>query len=218
MTTEHTAHVWSGADLADALVRGLGSLEADTAREQAVSGIDGLDEVDLHPHVAHAIQAAGFGVHREVRYPAARGGRNKAKGPRCDLVLTPDGLPLHDPHTAETLFDDPNAVDLESAYWLEIKTIAQFLETGANVSWSAQLLSTVRDDVAKLDADDGIRHSGLLIMMFAASDEVVDHDLRVWQDRCLEQGLPIGAPWMRRIPLLDRLGNTVCRLALYPVH
>ena len=71
MTTEHTAHVWSGADLADALVRGLGSLEADTAREQAVSGIDGLDEVDLHPHVAHAIQAAGFGVHREVRYPGS---------------------------------------------------------------------------------------------------------------------------------------------------
>jgi hypothetical protein len=210
--------MWSGADLADALVIGIGRFEADTARAQAVSGIDSMDELDLHPHIADALEAAGFGVHREVQYPAARHGRNKAKGQRCDLVLTPEGLPLHDPNAAATLFDNPDAVDLESAFWLEIKTIAQFLETGANGSWSNELLSTVRDDVAKLDADDGIRHSALLIMMFAQSDEVVDHDLGVWQDRCLSQGFPIGAPWMRRVPLLDRLGNTVCRLAIYPVH
>jgi len=218
MAVGHPVHTWSGADLADALVVGLGQLEADTARAQAVSGIDALDEVDLHPHLATALEAADFGVHREVRYPAARGRGSRSKGQRCDLVLTPELLSLHDPDAEATLFDDPCAVDLASAFWLEVKTVAQFLETGANASWSSELLSSVRDDVAKLDRDDGIRHAGLLIVMFAASDEVVDHDLRVWQDRCLEQGLPIGAPWMRRVPLLDRLGNTVCRLALYPVH
>ncbi len=211
-------HVWSGADIADAMAQGLGALESDLAREQAVQGIDSLDEVDLHPHLARVLSDHGLGVHREVRYPGARSRRNRAEGRRCDLVLTPDHLPLREPDVAETLFDDPMAVPLDEAYWLEVKTLSQFGETGANAAWSSELLSTISRDVSKLAGDEGIRHGGLLIVLFAASDEVVEHDLGIWQDRCLERGLPISAPWRRRVPLLDRLGNTVCSLSLYGVH
>jgi hypothetical protein len=218
MSTLHSTYRWSGADLADALIQGLGHFEANLAREQAVQGMDALDEVDLHPHLAAMLQRAGFGVVREVRYPAARAIRRKSEGRRCDLVLTPDDRPLHDPDAAATLFDDPEAVQLDDAFWLEVKTVAQFNETGANATWASELLSSVRNDVAKLAADPALHHKGLLIVLHAASDEVIEHDLGVWQDRCLEKGLPIGAPWRRRMPLLDRLGNTVCAVALYPVH
>lgn len=218
MSTLHSTHQWSGADLADALIEGLGRLETGLAREQAVQGLDAMDEVDLHPHLAAMLQGAGLGVEREVRYPAARAIRRRSEGRRCDLVLTPDARELHDPDEAATLFDDPDAVALEEAFWLEIKTVAQFSEAGANTTWASELLSSVRDDVAKLAADPALHHKALLIVLHAAGDEIIEHDLGVWQDRCLEKGLPIGAPWRRRMPLLDRLGNTVCAVALYPVH
>ena len=218
MPLDHRLHVWSGAELADAIIDGLGHVESMLAKEQAVGGLDGLIEVLLHPHLEQALSATGLGVHREVRYPSARGRRSLAEGRRCDLVLTPDGLPLNDPQADATLFDHPDAVELSDAFWLEVKSVAQFNETGANATWASELLSSVRLDVAKLASDEGIVHSGLLIVLHAASDEVVDHDLGVWEDACLERGLPIGSPWRRRMPLLDRLGNTKCAIALYPVH
>lgn len=218
MPSTHVMHAWSGAEIVDALAAGLGRIEADLAREQAVCGIDSLDEVELHPHLARAVADHGFGVHREVRYPGARSRRNRSEGRRCDLVLTPDGRALSEPDAEATLFDDPAAVPLDEAFWLEVKTLSQFTQSGANASWSNELLATVGDDIAKLASDEGIRHGALLIVLFAASDEVVDHDLDVWQDRCLSRSLPIGAPWRRRMPVLDRLGNTVCSLSLYAVH
>ena len=45
-----------------------------------------------------------------------------------------------------------------------------------------------------------------------------EHDLRVWQDRCLAASLPIGGPCVRTLPITDRLGNRVCTTALYPVN
>ena len=218
MHVDHSAWTWSGATLADALVEGLGHVEAELATAQAVHGLDALMEVDLHPHLAGVLRAAGFGVHQEVRYPAARAKRRRSEGRRCDLVLTPEGCSLQEPEAPATLFDDPDAVPLEDAFWLEVKAVAQFNEMGANRTWASELLSSVREDVSKLAADDGVHHGALLIVLHAASDEVIEHDLGVWQDRCLERGLPIGSPWRRRLPLLDRLGNTVCGLALYPVH
>ncbi len=212
------AIAWSGADLADALMAGLGHVEADLARAQSVRGLDGLDEVDLHPELARILSESGLGVHREVRYPASRVRRKKSEGQRCDLVLTPEGASLAEPEAPATLFDDPDAVELGDAFWLEVKVVRQFDETGANRTWASELLSSVREDVAKLSADPEIHHAALLIVLHAASDEVIEHDLGVWQDRCLEKGLPIGAPWRRRMPMLDRLGNTVCAVALYPVH
>jgi hypothetical protein len=209
---------WCVDDIADAIAAGLQDrVDADRAA-QAVSGVDALDELSLHPELAGALARAGYGVHREERYIGARSKRLRSEGRRCDLVLTPDDRPLQDPQAVATLFDDPNAVPLEEAFWLEVKTVAQHTPEGPNAAWSNELLGTVRADVSKLSKDKGILHAGLLIVLWVASEDVATHDMGVWQDRCLELGLPIGTPSTRVLPIQDRLGNSACVIRLYPVH
>ncbi|MCP3902378.1 MAG: hypothetical protein GY715_01985 [Planctomycetes bacterium] len=210
--------MWSPADIADAIEQGIRRRCADFDVEQAVAGIDALDEVALHPVLATALEDAGYGVAREQRYPADRRRRRETEGERCDLVLTPDGRPLRATEARATLFDPPDAVDTDDAFWLEVKAVAQFTEEGPNGNYSAQLLSTVHHDVTKLSKDRDILHAGLLIVLFVAGEPVADHDLGIWQDRCLAKGLPIAAPSRRVLPITDRLGNRVCVAALYPVR
>jgi hypothetical protein len=209
--------VFALADVADALAAGLAAEAARLDREQAVYGLDARDEVALHPVLAEALRAAGYGVHREVRFPSERLKRSKAEGERCDLVITPDGRPLASPEAQGTLFIDPDAVDLEDALWLEVKAVQQFQPEGPNAGYSGQLLSTVQQDVRKLSKEPHILHAALLIVLFVAEPAVAEHDLRVWQDRCLERGLPIAAPYLRGLPITDRHGNAWCALALHGV-
>ena len=208
----------SPADIADAVALGLRAHAAALDAEGAVRGLDALDELGLHPILAEALAAAGCGVHREQRYPADRGKRRRSEGERCDLVLTPDARDLRAPDVAGTLFDDPDATDLEDAFWLEVKTVSQFTPEGANRSYSSQLLSTVRRDVTKLSKEPGILHAGLLIVLFARDEQVTEHDLDIWHDRCLRRGLPVSVPARRHVPLTDRHGNAVATIAVYPVH
>ncbi len=209
--------MFSLPDIADAVETGVRCVAAAIDEEQAVAGLDARDEVELHPVLAAAIAAAGYGVFREQRYPADRKRRRETEGERCDLVLTPDGRELRVSARRATLFDSPDAVDFDDAFWLEVKVVAQFTPEGANGGYAGQLLSTVRQDVTKLSKDDGILHAGLLIVLFVAEPAIAEHDLGIWQDRCLERGLPIGAPYRREVPIADRLGNRVCSIALYPV-
>jgi len=213
-----TRLMWSYADMADAVAAGLSAHERALAEERAVYGMDALDEVELQPLIARALTDAGFGVHREQRYPMDRTRVKNSEGLRCDLVLTHGGALLRTPEAKAMLFDSPDAVDLDDAFWLEVKTVAQFTPEGPNRSYGSQLLSTVRRDVTKLSQDSQILHAGLLIVLFVQNDLVADHDLGIWQDRCLKRGLPIAAPCIRRVPISDRIGNTLCAIALYPVR
>ncbi|MCH2143094.1 MAG: hypothetical protein MK077_08875 [Phycisphaerales bacterium] len=206
------------ADLADALAKGLDALESAYATEQAVTGLDALDEVALHPLLAEVLTKAGYGVHREQRYISQRSKRKASAGRRCDLVITPEGRALQDPEASKTLFEDPNATPLSEAYWLEVKTVAQFTSSGPNRAWASELLSTVSKDVAKLARDQRIFHAGLLILLWTADIETAQHDLSVWEERCLLRNLPIGMPAQRHIKIQDRLGNACGVISLYPVR
>lgn len=208
---------WSSADLADAAAAGLRAAAAQLDEEQSPRGLDARDELGLHPLLADAFTRAGYGVNREQRYPVDRERRRETEGERCDLVLTPDGRGLCPTERRATLFDDPDAVDFEDAFWLEIKVVAQFTEEGANGNYASQLLSTVSRDVTKLSKDTGILHAGLLIILFVRDPIIAEHDLGVWQDRCLERALPIHAPSRRSFSITDRLGNATCALSLYPI-
>jgi hypothetical protein len=208
---------FSVSDLADAIEAGLKQKLAQIDVEQAVYGLDTLDEVALHPVIAKTLEDAGYGVHREQRYPADRKHRRASEGERCDFVLTADRCPLKHPDAAATLFEPADSVDLCDAFWLEAKVIAQFTSEGANRNYASQLLATVRHDVTKLAKDDGILHAGLLIVMFVRDQVVAEHDLQIWENRCVRRGLPIGAPSRRYIPLNDRCGNGMCAISLYPV-
>ncbi len=204
--------------MVDAVAAGFTRAAASRDLEQAVLGIDACDELELHPLIASALRDHGLGVWREQRYPRDRRKRRISEGDRCDFVLTPDARPLEEESARATLFDDPHAVALDDAFWLEVKVVHQFTEAGPNASYSSQLLSTVRQDVTKLSRDNDILHAGLLIAMFVASPEVAENDLRIWQDRCLAKSLPIAAPYQRYVRITNRVGNGCCCLALYPVR
>jgi hypothetical protein len=212
-------HPISVADIADAVSSGLKRCCDELDVEQAVYGLDSLDEIQLHPYLERSLREGGFGVHREQRYPAHRRQRALSAGDRCDFVLTPapGNRPLIHEESRGTLFDDPNAIALDEAFWLEVKVVSQFTPDGPNAGYSSQLLSSVRQDVTKLARDEGIFHAALLIVLFVREHLVADHDLRIWQDKCLERGLPIGAPACRNIPITDRHGHAACAVAVYPV-
>jgi len=102
--------MWRTDLLTDAAEAALRSREAALREEQAVHGLDALDEVGLHPVLAGAYKRAGLGILREQPYPqewafkVGRRGRGMAELPerrdrnRCDLVILaePDGV-LVDP-------------------------------------------------------------------------------------------------------------------------
>jgi len=210
--------MWSIADLADAIEAGLVRENARLAAERAVYGLDAREEVQLHPLLAAALIDAGYGIAREQRYPADQALRRDSEGERCDLVITPDHRPLITGETRATLFEPADAIPFDEAFWLEVKTVAQHTIDGPNASYASQLLSTIRQDITKLAKDRGILHAGLLILMFVGDETVAAHDLGIWQDRCLKRGMPIAAPSRRNVPITDRMGNTVCAIALYPVR
>ena len=206
------------AEIADALAQGLRSAELALRAEQAVHGLDVLDEVALHPHLADALRQAGFGVHREQRYPTARSRRRRSEGDRCDLVVTDEGRALRAPDAVPTLFDPPDAVPLDEAIWLEVKAIPQYLAEGANRRYAAEILRPPRGDVGKLARDAGIRRAGLVMVLFTADRAVAEHDLAAWSHRAIDRGLMIEAPTVRHVDLLDRIGNRVCTIAVFGVR
>ncbi len=192
-----------GTTLVDCL---LAPIAAGLAREaalreqaQAVVGLDGLVETEIHPLVAGALQGAGYAVEGEVRYPAARKHARRSVGRRCDLVL----------RSGPGLENQP--------YWLEMKLAAQFTPSGPARDYSGRLLGSAAEDVAKMAADPGIRDAGVLLLLHTAGREVARHDLLAWRIRCLERDLPVFAPAVQEIPIGDRLGNTLATLALFPV-
>ncbi|MCI0676609.1 MAG: hypothetical protein L0Y42_12645, partial [Phycisphaerales bacterium] len=63
------------ADIADAVQSGLMETVSQLEREQAVYGLDALDELALHPVLAEVFRRSGHGVYREVRYPSDRKAR-----------------------------------------------------------------------------------------------------------------------------------------------
>ena len=209
---------WFPADIADAVARGLTTRAAEDDAEQAVYGFDALDELGLHPILQDALRAGGWGVWPEQRYPGHWHKAKRSEGLRCDVVLTPGGLPLRDQAVRGTLFDDGSAVDPQAAYWLEIKTVAQHETSGPFKRYSAELLAPVAKDVKKIWSDGVIQHGGLLLVLFTEDQITAEHDLATWHERCLRKGFPVGPPAVRGLPLTDRIGNRWCTAAVFGVR
>ena len=209
---------WSSSHIADAVEAGLKRCAEEADIEQAVYGIDALDELGLHPLIHRALREGGFGVWPEQRYPDDRLKPRRSEGQRCDIVLTPDRLPLRDPLIKGTLFDDQPAADPEAAYWLEVKTVAQHETSGPFARYTAELLSPVIKDINKIWSDGIIRHGGLLLVLFTETLEIAEHDLAAWHTRCLDRGQPVGPPAVRGFDINDRIGNAWCAIAVFGIR
>jgi len=209
---------WYTDDIADAVHSALSDQAKRDDIEHAVYGFDALDELGLHPLIQAGLSDSGMGVWPEQRYPGHWHKTKRSHGLRCDIVLTPNDAPLRDPAIKDTLFDNANACDAQTAYWLEVKTVAQHETSGPFKRYSAELLSPVTKDVKKIWSDGVIQHGGLLIVLFTESQEVAEHDLAIWHERCLRKGYPVGPPAVRGLQITDRIGNAWCCIAVFGVR
>ena len=201
--------------LADALEAGIARASADVELEQAAHGLDARKEVALHPMLEQALVEGGYDVAREQRYPTDRARSQRTHGRRCDLVVTRGGPVAVEEPPAE-LFAQ-RVVPHESALWLEVKVLAQFVVGGPNRTWTSSLMSPPTKDIEKLARETSLAQRGLLLVLFTASVDVAEHDLGIWQDHVLRKGMPLRAEAVRHVPIGDRRGNTVCTAALFSV-
>lgn len=235
--------MWRMTDILTALVDGVRATNARLRAEQAVYGVDALAEVGLHPVLAEALSAAGFGVQREVLYPGehATPVRRSARA-RCDLVVLPEpGMSLEDPAAEQavllagedTLFaglaselgqegKDRGIVCPGDACWLEVKTVAQHAYVdgvpGPNPAYMQQIVRGPMTDLVKLARDPSIWTAAAVVVLFCESEAVGRHDLHAAAHRLLDAELPVGTPEIGGVAIDDRAGNAWCGIGLYPVR
>lgn len=214
---------WDFSTVADHLAQVLGGIEQELRLEQAVYGLDARDERDLQLLLADRLSAR-YGVAREVHYPSTRG-RKLTHRPRCDLVLTPLGMPLEpDVIPEQTLFDlagsggEPTRYcKPDDALWLEVKVAYQFREGGVrHGGYGAQWRQKVVADLKKMEAEPGIREAGLVLIVFNESREILDKDLELFEDVLAIKEVLAGFRQVRSIPILERIGHRLCTVALWP--
>src|SRR5665213_3214115 len=159
--------MWDFSTLADRFAEAIKAAEDELRLEQAVYGLDARDERALQALLAGRL-AAYYEVNREVHYPSSAG-RKKSHRPRCDLVLSPKGIPLRLDTEAPGLFDAPVYCQPAEALWLEVKVAYQFREGGApHGGYGAQWRQAVVEDLRKMEAEAPICDAGLVLIVFNA--------------------------------------------------
>lgn len=205
------------AEIADALAHGLREAAARRDAETSPFGIDALEETALHPLLAAGLVSAGFGVRAEARYPADRALRRRSQGQRCDLVASPQGRALRAPDDEPSLFAPVDAVALEDACWIEVKSARVFHADGPNGRYAAELLGAPSEDVVRLMTAPGIRHAHLVVVLFARDEADARRDLAVLDGTLRAEGLPVDTPRIRIIPISDRIGHAAAAIAVFSV-
>lgn len=219
-----------GSDqLAETVAQALADRADALDEEQSVQGVDALKETQLHDIAADGAAGAGFGVFREVPFPALDDPtiRTTARQ-RCDLVLTPDPslkpvdtLAVHNEREAigATLFAQTSLAaepvegvcQPEDACWIEIKTTALFAcRDGVfvpNRTYSSELVNGLTTDSTKLASDDRIWHALFLLIVFGEDERQVERDIRALAAHGVDSGLPIRSPTIVSRPINNRAGN-----------
>lgn len=214
---------WDLREFADRLGETLQGAEDAFRLEQAVYGLDSLDELRLHQLLVRGL-SKWYTVLREAYYPSSAA-RRKSNRPRCDLVLTPHGRPLRTSDEPD-LFTPPDAVPPEEALWVEIKTAHQFRDVATiDSTYAAQWRQGVVDDLKKMLADSRIHDAAILLIVFNESEDVLAKDLELFQDHLSSQRV-LGpmvtqtslstARHVRSIRITDRMGHRLATAALWP--
>ena len=207
--------LWDFHALADQLGGAIGAAEADLRLEQAVYGLDRLDERGIQALLAERLRPA-YEVAREVHYPSTRG-RKLSHRARCDLVLSPPAKPLRLDSVAATLFDPAVQCEPADALWLEVKVAYQFREGGArHGGYGAQWRQAVVEDLRKMEAEPLIHHAGLVLIVFNESRAVLDKDLELFEDVLARKEVLAGFRHVRSVSITDRIGHTLCTAAVWP--
>lgn len=207
--------LWDLSTVADHIGEVIAAAEEEKRLEQAVYGIDSMDERQLQ-----AVLAAGLGrwyeVAREVHYPSSAG-RKLTHRARCDLVLSPPGRPIKRDFAVPTLFDPPDLCPPEQALWLEVKCAYQFREGNIrHGGYGQQWRSAVVDDLRKMEAEAPIKEAGLLLIVFNESADVLEKDLELFELVLMQKEVLAGFRQVRSVKITERIGHRLCTAALWP--
>lgn len=206
---------WDFCTLADHLGLAATEAEEELRLEQAVYGLDAKDERSLQGLLAQRLKAH-YEVAREVHYPSTRG-RKLTHRTRCDLVLSPRGLPLKLDSAPPTLFDPAAQCEPCDALWLEVKVACQFREGGVrHGGYGAQWRQAVIEDLRKMEADPLVREAGLVLVVFNESRDILDKDLELFEDVLARKEVLAGFRQVRSVPIVDRIGHRLCTVAVWP--
>jgi hypothetical protein len=206
---------WDFSTVADCFGKVIAAAEADLRLEQAVYGLDALDERKVQALLAGRL-TKWVEVAREVHYPSTKG-RRLTHRQRCDLVLTPRGRPLKLDSAAPTLFDPPVSAEPGEGLWLEVKVAAQFREGNVrHRGYGPQWRQAVVRDLRKMAADPLILEAGLLLVVFNESREVLEKDLELFEDVLARQEVLAGFRQVRSVEITERIGHRLCSVALWP--
>ncbi len=231
--------MWCIDQIADLMAESVRLENLRRRAEDAVTGIDALDETQIHPLLAAHFADSGLGVLRERAFPTPKRARPRdSERERCDLVLThdPSGI-LVDPvevdrrqHELEgTLFEPfaQRAAALvgtlpEDALWIELKVCGQYeFVSGVpcpNTAYTTGVIRGPAVDIRKLARERAIRFAASALILFAQDEPTARHDLQIAAHKWLDQSLPIREPIVRTVPIDDRIGNTVAAICLTPVR
>ena len=206
---------WDFCTLADHLGLAAKEAEEELRVEQAVYGLDAKDERSLQAVLAQRLKAH-YEVAREVHYPSTRG-RKLTHRMRCDLVLSPRGMPLKLDSAPPTLFDPAAQCEPCDALWLEVKVAYQFREGGVrHGGYGAQWRQHVVDDLRKMEADPLIHEAGLVLVVFNESQAILDKDLELFEDVLARKDVLAGFRQVRTVPITERIGHRLCTVAVWP--
>jgi hypothetical protein len=201
--------------LADRMAQVVARAEAELRVEQAVYGLDARDEKQIQELLAGGL-AEFYEVAREVHYPSSLG-RKLSHRQRCDLVLSEKGRLLKLDFEPATLFDAPNLASPQEGLWLEVKVACQFREGGIrHGGYGSQWRDAIVEDLRKMEADPLIREAGLTLVVFNENQTVLEKDLEVFEAVLMRKEVLAGFRQVRTTPILDRIGHTVCTVALWP--
>ncbi|MEO1584965.1 MAG: hypothetical protein AAFR96_10400 [Planctomycetota bacterium] len=238
---------WSIDEIADHAAAGIADANQALRDENAVRGLDHLDEIDLHTVLEAGFVSADLGLAREHPFPTPAKRKPKAsERERCDLVLLPgpDAV-LIDPveadaeaeALAQTLFATAAADALapgsgskiaspgvrpDDAFWIEVKSTGQFVARDdvpqPNSRYTTELIRHPAQDIRKLVREPMASQAAAAVLLFAADEATARHDLSAAVHAWLDSDLPIRSPAIRVAPIDDRIGNTVCAVCLVPIR
>jgi hypothetical protein len=207
--------MWDFSTLADRFHDAIAAAEGELRLEQAVYGLDRLDERKLQGLLAERL-VTSYEVAREVHYPSTRGKKLSHRA-RCDLVLSPKGLPLRLDSAPLTLFDPAAMSEPAQALWLEVKVAYQFREGGVrHMGYGTQWRQKVVNDLRKMEPEPLIHDAGLVLVVFNESQAVLDKDLELFEDVLARKEVLAGFRHVRSVPILDRIGHNLCTVAVWP--
>lgn len=200
----------------------LAAREAELRLEQAVYGMDSLDELRLQALIADGLKAH-YDVSREVHYPSTFG-KKLSNRKRCDIVLSPSGAPLRLDSTlvkgnpSQPSLFEPQVFTLpQEAFWLEVKSAYQFRAPDVRHSgYGQQWRSAVIADLKKMESEPLIHSAALLLIVFTESQELLEKDLQLLEDVLVLKEVLAGFRQVASVPIGDRLGHRLCTAALWP--